>query len=66
MSHFRRLSMHAADDEEAEPLRGRLLELVPAGFEERTVPDGIELAAYIPVEVKRWGEMIKQAGIAPQ
>jgi tripartite-type tricarboxylate transporter receptor subunit TctC len=25
-----------------------------------------ELAAYIPVEVKRWGEMIKQAGIAPQ
>ena len=48
MSHFRRLSMHAADDEEAEPLRGRLLELVPAGFEERTVPDGIELAAYIP------------------
>jgi len=25
-----------------------------------------ELAAFIPVEVKRWGEMIKQAGIAPE
>jgi tripartite-type tricarboxylate transporter receptor subunit TctC len=25
-----------------------------------------ELAAFIPVEVKRWGEMIKQAGIKPE
>lgn len=25
-----------------------------------------ELGAYIPVEVKRWGEMIKQAGIKPE
>jgi tripartite-type tricarboxylate transporter receptor subunit TctC len=25
-----------------------------------------ELGAYIPAEVKRWAEMIKQAGIKPE
>ena len=51
MSHFRRLSIRLRHgDDEAEPLRARLLELVPAGFEERETADGLELAAYVPVE----------------
>jgi tripartite-type tricarboxylate transporter receptor subunit TctC len=25
-----------------------------------------ELAAFVPAEVKRWGEMIRQAGIKPE
>ena len=48
MSHFRRLSIRVAGDE-AEPLRARLLELVPAGLEELEDGDTVELAAYIPV-----------------
>ncbi len=48
MSHFRRVSVRvpAAD---AEPLRGRLLELVPAGIEECEVGENVELAAYVPL-----------------
>jgi ribosomal protein L11 methyltransferase len=48
VSHFRRVSIRARGDE-AEPVRARLLELVPAGLEE--VSDGldVELAAYVPV-----------------
>ena len=49
MSHFRRLSVRARGDE-AEPLRARLLELVPAGLEELVDGDAVELAAYVPVE----------------
>jgi ribosomal protein L11 methyltransferase len=37
-----------AHDGEAEPLRGRILELVPVGFEERDVDGGVELAVYVP------------------
>ena len=48
MSHFRRLSVHAVGDE-AEPLRARLLELVPSGLEEVSNGDVVELAAYVPV-----------------
>ncbi len=48
MSHFRRLSIRAVGDE-AEPFRARLLELVPAGFEEVADGDVVELAAYVPV-----------------
>lgn len=47
MSHFRRLSIRAPVDE-AEPLRARLLELVPVGFEELDHGDAVELAAYVP------------------
>jgi ribosomal protein L11 methyltransferase len=48
MSHFRRLSVRAPGDE-AEPVRARLLELVPAGLEEVVDGDMVELAAYVPV-----------------
>ncbi len=48
MSHFRRLSVRALGDE-AEPIRARLLELVPAGLEEVVDGDMVELAAYVPV-----------------
>ena len=48
MSHFRRLSVRAVGDE-AEPVRARLLELVPAGLEEVVDGDMVELAAYVPV-----------------
>ena len=48
MSHFRRLSVRALGDE-AEPVRARLLELVPAGLEEVVDGDMVELAAYVPV-----------------
>ena len=48
MSHFRRLSVRALGDE-AEPVRARLLELVPAGLEEVVDGDTVELAAYVPV-----------------
>ena len=47
MSHFRRLSVRARA-EDAEPLRARLLELVPVGFEEIEHRDAIELVAYVP------------------
>jgi ribosomal protein L11 methyltransferase len=47
MSHFRRLSVHAVGDE-AEPLRARLLDLVPVGLEEVVDGDTVELAAYVP------------------
>ena len=47
MSHFRRLSIRVRPGQ-AEPLRARLLELVPAGFEEIEAGDTIELAAYVP------------------
>ena len=50
MSHFRRLSIRVRDHTAAEPRRARLLELVPAGFEELEKSDGLELAAYVPVE----------------
>lgn len=49
MSRFRRVAIRTGWDD-AEPLRARLLELVPAGIEERDVGDGLELAAYVPVE----------------
>jgi len=48
MSHFRRLSVRALGDE-AEPVRARLLELVPAGLEEVVDGNAVELAAYVPV-----------------
>jgi len=48
VSHFRRLSVRAVGDE-AEPVRARLLELVPAGLEELVDGDMVELAAYVPV-----------------
>ena len=48
MSHFRRLSVRALGDE-AEPIRARLLELVPAGLEEVVDGNAVELAAYVPV-----------------
>ncbi len=47
MSHFRRLSIRAVGDE-AEPLRARLLDLVPVGLEEVVDGDMVELAAYVP------------------
>ena len=47
MSHFRRLSVRAVGDE-AEPLRARLLDLVPVGLEEVVDGDTVELAAYVP------------------
>ena len=50
MSHFRRVSVRAHGDE-AEPLRARLFELVPAGLEERALEDGdVELSAYVPTD----------------
>jgi ribosomal protein L11 methyltransferase len=48
VSHFRRISVVARGDE-AEPLRARLLEVVPAGIEERQRGEDVELAAYVPV-----------------
>ena len=47
MSHFRRLSVRAPVAG-AEPLRARLLELVPVGLEELDDGDVVELAAYVP------------------
>ena len=38
--------------QEAEAARGRLLELVPPGFEEVDGPDGISLAAYVAPDVE--------------
>jgi len=50
VSHFRRVSVRALGDE-AEPLRARLLDLVPAGLEERALEDGdVELSAYVPAD----------------
>ncbi len=50
MSHFRRVSVRARGDD-AEPLRARLLDLVPAGLEERSLEDGdVELSAYVPTD----------------
>ena len=50
MSHFRRVSVRARGDD-AEPLRARLLGLVPAGLEERALEDGdVELSAYVPTD----------------
>jgi ribosomal protein L11 methyltransferase len=66
MSHFRRLSIRVHEDAEAEPLRARLLELVPAGFEERESEDGLELAAYVPVEdVEALLEALPAAAVEP-
>ncbi len=66
MSHFRRLSIRVREDAEAEPLRARLLELVPAGFEERESEDGLELAAYVPVEdVEALLEALPAAAVEP-
>jgi ribosomal protein L11 methyltransferase len=48
VSHFRRLSVRVVGDE-AEPLRARLLELVPVGIEELEDGDVVELAAYVPL-----------------
>lgn len=65
MSHFRRVSIRARSDE-AERLRGRLLDLVPAGFEERDVGDALELAAYVPVEqVAALVAALPQAVVSP-
>ena len=50
MSHFRRVSVRARGDDD-EPLRARLLDLVPAGLEERPLDDGgVELSAYVPTD----------------
>jgi ribosomal protein L11 methyltransferase len=49
VSHFRRISILARGDE-AEPLRARLLALVPAGIEEQEAGDAVELAAYVPLD----------------
>jgi ribosomal protein L11 methyltransferase len=50
VSHFRRVSVRARGDD-AEPLRARLLDLVPAGLEERTLGEGdVELSAYVPTD----------------
>jgi ribosomal protein L11 methyltransferase len=49
VSHFRRVSILARGDD-AEPLRARLLALVPAGIEERETDDAVELAAYVPLD----------------
>lgn len=49
MSHFRRISILARGDD-AEPLRARLLDLVPAGIEEREAGEALELAAYVPLD----------------
>ena len=66
MSHFRRLSIRVLEEAEAEPLRARLLELVPAGFEERESEDGLELAAYVPVEdVEALLEALPAAAVEP-
>ena len=65
MSHFRRVSIRARSDE-AEPLRARLLDLVPAGFEERDVGDALELAAYVPVaQVAALVAALPQAVVSP-
>ena len=66
MSHFRRLSIRVREDAEAEPLRARLLELVPVGFEERESEDGLELAAYVPLEdVEALLEALPAADVEP-
>ena len=66
MSHFRRLSIRVRGDAEAEPLRARLLELVPVGFEERESADGLELAAYVPLEdVEALLEALPTADVEP-
>jgi ribosomal protein L11 methyltransferase len=66
VSHFRRLSIRVHDDSVAEPLRARLLELVPAGFEELETGDGLELAAYVPVEdVEALLEALPGAAVEP-
>ncbi len=50
MSHFRRVSVRARGDD-AEPLRARLLDLVPAGLEERPLDGGgVEFSAYVPTD----------------
>ncbi len=66
MSHFRRLSIRVRGNAEAELLRARLLELVPAGFEERESEDGLELAAYVPLEdVEALLEALPAADVEP-
>jgi ribosomal protein L11 methyltransferase len=53
VSDFRRLSVRVPVSD-AEPLRARLLELVPIGLEEVDDGDVVELAAYVPAaDVKR-------------
>ena len=47
MSELRRVSVRARGDD-AEPLRGLLLDLVPAGLEEHETDDAVELAVYVP------------------
>ena len=65
MSHFRRLSIRAPVDE-AEPLRARLLELVPVGFEELDHGDAVELAAYVPAaDVERLLAELPAAVVRP-
>ena len=65
MSHFRRLSIRAPVDE-AEPLRARLLELVPVGFEELDDGDAVELAAYVPAaDVERLLAELPAAVVRP-
>lgn len=65
MSHFRRLSIRAPLDE-AEPLRARLLELVPVGFEELDDGDAVELAAYVPAaDVERLLAELPAAVVRP-
>jgi ribosomal protein L11 methyltransferase len=42
-----RVAVCAADEAAAEPVRARLLALAPAGIEERSVGEGLELAIYV-------------------
>jgi len=44
-----RVAVRARGDE-AEPLRARLLELAPAGLEERDAGGAVELAVYVAAE----------------
>ena len=49
MSDLRRVSVRTRRDD-AEPLRALLLDLVPAGIEEREADNGVELAVYVAKE----------------
>jgi ribosomal protein L11 methyltransferase len=49
MTGLIRVAVRARGDE-AEPVRARLLELAPAGLEERDTDGAVELAVYVPAE----------------
>jgi ribosomal protein L11 methyltransferase len=65
MSELRRVSVQTSGDD-AEPLRALLLELVPAGIEERETESAVELAAYVPAErVAALREALPDAVVEP-